>query len=371
MGEARELKDNFVHLARIALSGRPQDVQTLLHRVAKRRNTDKELAGDLIELLRKNPTRSNALRRSGATAVPTDTDSRFHLLRIEEQPELTSEPVYTQAIRSTLDRLVSERKNVEALLKAGLEPTRTVLFTGPPGVGKTLGARWIARELGLPLLTLDLSAVMSSYLGRTGGNLRHVLDYAKSTDCVLLLDELDAIAKRRDDSGEIGELKRLVTVLLQQLDDWPSSGLLIAATNHADLLDPAVWRRFEQPISFDLPGQAGINAFLEGMFEEVAPEMTQWAGILSVAMVGRSYSDVERELTLARRSAALNGKGLDHYLTELVSTDDLPKQDKIDIAVRLVRNNLASQRRAHELTGVARETIRTHLKKDPEERPNG
>ena len=371
MGESNYLSANFIHLARIALAGRHQDVQTLLHRVAKNRSTDKELAGDLIELLRKNPTRSNALRRSGTMAVPTDTDSRFHLLRIEDQPELPSEPVYPREVLRTLDRLVSERSNADRLLKAGLEPTRTVLFTGPPGVGKTLGARWIARELGLPLLTLDLSAVMSSYLGRTGGNLRHVLDYAKSTECVLLLDELDAIAKRRDDSGEIGELKRLVTVLLQQLDDWPSSGLLIAATNHANLLDPAVWRRFEQPISFDLPGQTEINAFLKGMLEEVAPEMTQWAGILSVAMAGRSYSDVERELMLARRSAALNGKGLDHYLTELVSAADLPKKDKTDIAVRLVRNNLTSQRRAHELTGVARGTIRTHLKTHVEERPGG
>src|SRR5690606_32775240 len=104
-----------------------------------------------------------------------------------------------------------------------------------------------------PLLILDLASVMSSYLGRTGTNLRHVLDYAKSLDCVLLLDELDAIAKRRDDRGEIGELKRLVTVLLQQIDDWPPKSLLIAATNHADLLDPALWRRFDVTLEFPIP----------------------------------------------------------------------------------------------------------------------
>jgi hypothetical protein len=111
-------------------------------------------------------------------------------------------------------------------------------------LGDTLAARVLARTLGRPLLILDLAAVMSSFLGRTGGNLRHVLDYAKSIECVLLLDELDAIAKRRDDAGEIGELKRLVTVLIQEIDDWPSSGLLVAATNHPELLDPAIWRRF-------------------------------------------------------------------------------------------------------------------------------
>ncbi|NJN36652.1 MAG: glutamate-5-semialdehyde dehydrogenase [Nitrospiraceae bacterium] len=116
--------------------------------------------------------------------------------------------MFASDVQSALDALVSERREEIVLREAGLEPVRSAIFTGPPGVGKTLAARWVARALGRPLLILDLSAVMSSYLGRTGSNLRHVLDYAKSIDCVLLLDELDAIAKRRDDRGEIGELKR-------------------------------------------------------------------------------------------------------------------------------------------------------------------
>ncbi|UWQ38462.1 ATP-binding protein [Leisingera aquaemixtae] len=364
MADNGGIEGEFVHLARVALSGRTQDVQTYLHRIAKRRGLNKEFSGALIELLRKNPTRSSPLRKGMEKALPTDTDSRFQLLRVEETPFLQMEPVYTEHVQGTLSRLVDERQNLGALLEAGLEPTRTVLFTGPPGVGKTMGARWVARELGLPLMILDLSAVMSSYLGRTGSNLRHVLDYAKSIDCVLLLDELDAIAKRRDDSGEIGELKRLVTVLLQQLDDWPSSGLLIAATNHSDLLDPAVWRRFEQPVDFALPDEAGIRAFLQALFEEVAPDMSAWVDILSVSFIGRSYSDIEREVTLARRSAVLNGKGLDHYLSQLVASDEHSKQERIEIAVRLVRNGLTTQRKAHEITGVARDTIRSHLKNE-------
>ena len=350
---------------RVILSiSRTQDIQAYLHRVAKRRGLTKELSAALVELLRKNPTRSSPLRKGVEKALPTDTESRFHLLRVVETPFLQMEPVYSQQVQSTLSRLVNERQNLGALLEAGLEPTRTVLFTGPPGVGKTLGAHWVARELGLPLMILDLSAVMSSYLGRTGSNLRHVLDYAKSIDCVLLLDELDAIAKRRDDSGEIGELKRLVTVLLQQLDDWPSSGLLIAATNHSDLLDPAVWRRFEQPIDFELPTEAGIQAFLGALFEQVAPDMSTWVDILSISLVGKSYSEIEREVTLARRSAALSGQGLDNYLFQLVTTDQHSKKERLEIALRLVRNGLTTQRKAQEITGVARDTIRTHLKND-------
>lgn len=359
-----EIEKDFVHLARVALSGRTQDVQAYLHRIAKRRGLNKEITAELIDLLRKNPTRASPLRKGVEMALPTDTDSRFQLLRVEEAPYLQMEPVYSEQVQSILSRLIDERQNLGALLEAGLEPTRTVLFTGPPGVGKTLGARWVARELGLPLMILDLSAVMSSYLGRTGTNLRHVLDYAKSIDCVLLLDELDAIAKRRDDSGEIGELKRLVTVLLQQLDDWPSSGLLIAATNHSDLLDPAVWRRFEQPVDFGLPEEAGIRVFLEGLFKEVAPDVSGWVDILALSLGGRSYSDIESEIMIARRSAALNGKGLEHYLSRLVTADDNTKQERIEIAVRLVKNGFATQRKAHEITGVARDTIRTHLKNE-------
>ena len=182
-------------------------------------------------------------------------------MRIEESPVLPNEPVYEDVVLETISRLINERQSIKSLLEAGLESTTTTLFTVPPGVSKTLADRWIARELGRPLLILDLSAVMSSYLGRTGSNLRHVLDYAKSLDCVLLLDELDAIAKRRDDSSEIGKLKRLVTVLLQQLDDWPSAGLLIAATIHADLLDHAVWCRFEELVKFGVPQQDTVKVF--------------------------------------------------------------------------------------------------------------
>ena len=360
MEERKIESKNFVHLARIALSDRQQDVRAFLSRIAKRTD-DQVLSTALTELLRKSPARSSSLRRKVEMPPPVDTDSRFQLLRIEENPAFSHEPVYEDAVYESISRLVKERRNISSLLEVGLEPTKTALFTGPPGVGKTLAARWIARELERPLLILDLSTVISSYLGRTGSNLRYVLDYAKSLECVLLLDELDAIAKRRDDSGEIGELKRLVTVLLQQLDDWPSDGLLIAATNHAELLDPAVWRRFEELAEFNVPGRDAARLFLSSVLKNVLPNADDWSDVLSVALQQQSYSEIERRITGARRAAALNGKDVGEHLSSLLKVDINSKAERIGLAVKLVAAGLVSQRQAHELTGVARDTIRQRL----------
>jgi SpoVK/Ycf46/Vps4 family AAA+-type ATPase len=220
---------------------------------------------------------------------------------------------------------------------------------------------------------LNLGSVMSSFLGRTGANLRQVLAYASKQPCVLLLDELDAIAKRRDDRGEIGELKRLVTVLIQQIDDWPSSGVLLAATNHPDLLDPAIWRRFDLHVEFPIPNEESITRFVEGTLTPYFPMAREWSAFLAVAFVGLSFSDIERELSAVRRSAALRGAPLEEQFAGLLTNKSIPKTRRIHLATALVDQGLLSQRRARELTGVARDTIRsrTSSKKKTAKRKNG
>ena len=358
---------DLVHLARLALSGRPQDVRLLLRRMSKRyRQELPSLSQELLAMLRENPTRSSPLRHNETTALPVDMDSRLGLVRHEVVRDLDVEPILDGGLEEGLGRIVSEHKGADKLLAAGLAPSRTALFTGPPGVGKTLASRWIARELRLPLLTLDLSAVMSSFLGRTGTNLRSVLDYAKGTECVLLLDELDAIAKRRDDASEVGELKRLVTVLLQEIDDWPSDGLLVAATNHSTLLDPAVWRRFDVVLDFPLPTEHGISRAVESFIGPLADKLDKWSNVLPRVLAGCSFSDVERHIMQIRRALVLDSHSVDQIVREIIMARGITtgsRRERTEFVADLVAQGVITQRRAHELFGVSRDTIRKAIRR--------
>ncbi|MGO8255191.1 AAA family ATPase [Rhizobium ruizarguesonis] len=368
-----DLDSDIINLARLALAGRAQDIQLLLQRIARKTRVEKpELSSSLTALLREAPTKETPLRRMAEVAMPVDNDSRLQLLKIEDNIEFDHAPVLADDVASMLHQLIAERGQLAALDAAGLDPTKTALFVGPPGVGKTLAARWLAKQLNKPLMILDLAAVMSSYLGRTGANLRQVLDYAKQADCVLLLDELDAIAKRRDDRDEVGELKRLVTVLLQQIDDWPARGLLLAATNHPDLLDPAVWRRFEMKVEFPMPDRDAIEDLVGRLLRPYHENAGHWAKVLAIALQGKSFSDIQQSIERTRRAAAISGDALESYLQGLIQLDGLSKADRISLATMLVGSGL-SQRNVQKLTGIARDTVRSHTQSEavPRRRKGG
>lgn len=162
-------------------------------------------------------------------------------------------PVLNSAIRNTVEQLIAEWRNESKLRSKGIEPRRTVLLHGPPGCGKTYLAKFLADQLKLKLFVVRFDSLLSSFLGETGQNLRKVFDYISSNRCALLIDEIDAIAKLRDDRNDLGELKRIVISLLQNIDLASNRSLLIAATNHPHVLDPAIWRRFEVIVEVAAP----------------------------------------------------------------------------------------------------------------------
>jgi SpoVK/Ycf46/Vps4 family AAA+-type ATPase len=370
LGDTNDFQSDFAQIVRLALSEQSEDVRLFVARlVRKYRNSNPELAQQLDLYLRAKAPRSSAPLRKAMRAapsnqaVPVDDESRLSLLKVFKDPPGREQPLLSNEIEESLTQLIQERRQVERLASSGLEPTRSAIFVGKPGVGKTLTARWLASQLGVPLYVLDLAAVMSSLLGRSGSNLRAALDFAKRGPCVLLLDEIDAIAKRRSDDTDVGELKRLVTVILQEVDDWPATGLLIAATNHPDLIDPALWRRFNLLVEFKLPDRPAIKAAIKQFLGPDYALFGRWLDVLTFAFSGESFSDIERELQRFRRSVALGTASDTDLVEEFIRSRvlTLDRKAKIELAVLLAKQTRLSQHMVSGITGVSRDTIRKYV----------
>jgi len=200
---------------------------------------------------------------------------------------------FSSFAQQKVDRILEEHRRSAVLRKHGYAPKTKLLFWGPPGCGKTLTAQYLAYELGLPLGVIRLNAVISSFLGDTAAHLHRIFARANSGPMVLLLDEADALAKNRDDQNDVGELKRVVNSFLQALDAFSSTqSILIAASNHQYLFDPALWRRFDEVIEFSMPEIIEREKYLkyllngahfEGSLKETARRMASL-----------SYSDIQR-----------------------------------------------------------------------------
>lgn len=314
-------------------------------------------------------TSDTVTRSSVVQPPPVDSDSRRQLLKEVQSVVLAEEPIWPPQVQAPLNQVIRERKEASKLFAAGLAPIRALLFKGPPGAGKTLAAHWLGRELGLPVLTLDLATVMSSLLGKTGSNIKSVIDYARGFPCILLLDEFDAVAKKRDDDKDVGELKRLVTVLLQAIDDWPATSVLVAATNHPEILDPAVWRRFDLVMDFGKPDAHSIKRFLrsENIGEVVSEE-------LAPVIVGYSFADVRRLIDAARKQSILDGMSTDEAIVGIAFEAQLALGKLDGDARKLQIIQLAmqghSQRKIADAVGVSHPTVGRILKALKQENNN-
>ena len=228
------------------------------------------------------------------TAMPVDQESRLDIADIDYAPDVDS-LILSESMQDMLNDFRDTIQNKSKMMSLGLEFRNTLLLYGPPGCGKTSAAKYLASEIELPLVTARFDTLISSLLGNTAKNIHRIFDFAKKQPCVLFLDEFDAIAKARDDAHELGELKRVVNSLLQNIDDFSQDGILIAATNHAQMLDEAVWRRFQTVIELPKPGNDEIRRYIT-QFPKVADASginePQWRTITE-SMSALSYSDIK------------------------------------------------------------------------------
>jgi SpoVK/Ycf46/Vps4 family AAA+-type ATPase len=182
-------------------------------------------------------------------------------------------------------------------------PNKVVMF-GPPGTGKTLTAFYMASRLEIPLILVRLDAIIHSHLGETASNVRKIFDYAKTSPCVLFLDEFDAIARTRENNDEVKEMARVVNTLLQCLDEFEGDSIFMAATNLEAELDNAIWRRFDTKMTYSLPDEAGREEYISLLLGEFGHE----EGVQEIAsdrLAGCSYADMEQIVLKAKRKAII------------------------------------------------------------------
>ncbi len=204
--------------------------------------------------------------------------------------------------------LVYEQHRADLLRSYGLEPRHRVLLAGTPGNGKTSLAEAIATELMYPLFIVRYENLIGSFLGETASRLQKVFDFVKTRNCVLFFDEFDTIGKERGDTKETGEIKRVVSSLLLQMDRLPSYVVVITASNHPELLDRAVWRRFQLRVELKSPTKKQVQAFFNQFLKRTGVNFNYSVESLSEKLAGASFAEVEDFCTDIVRQAVLNRK---------------------------------------------------------------
>jgi len=239
--------------------------------------------------------------------IPVDKERGLPLLELKEPVRGLDDVILGDTNKESIKRILKEYNREEVLRSWGMRPVERVLFCGPPGCGKTVSAEALAFELNRPLCIVRLDSVVSSYLGETSANLRKVFDFIQSSPVVALFDEFDALGKERADVAEHGELKRVVNTFLQMLDGFSGQSLIVAATNHENMLDSAIWRRFEDVLAFEYPTVVQIKDLLGIKLRGVRREF-EYTKQVTGLFKNTSHADIERILKRAIKDMLLDGE---------------------------------------------------------------
>jgi SpoVK/Ycf46/Vps4 family AAA+-type ATPase len=216
--------------------------------------------------------------------------------------------VLPDKIREQIKEVVEEQHRAELLHAHNLRARNRVLLAGPPGNGKTTLAEVLAYELMYPLFVVRYETLVGSYLGETSSRLKHLMDYAKTQRCVLFFDEFETLGKERGDTHETGEIKRVVSSLLLQIDDLPDYVVVVAASNHPELLDRAVWRRFQLRIELPMPTRQQLIRHIESIGQRCQINFGYEPETLAKYMLGLNFAEVEEFCLSVVRRAVLDKK---------------------------------------------------------------
>ncbi len=245
----------------------------------------------------------------GLAPKQNGSNGQYKDLVCEIAPERSLDSlVLPRKIHDQIKEVVEEQHRSELLHAHNLHARNRLLFAGPPGNGKTSLAEALAFELLYPLVVVRYETLIGSYLGETSSRLKHVLDYARTQRCVLFFDEFETLGKERGDTHETGEIKRVVSSLLLQIDDLPDYVVVVAASNHPELLDRAVWRRFQVRVELPMPTRQQLTQFIESIGQRCRTDFGYASETLAKHLLGSNFSEAEEFCLSVARRAVLNKK---------------------------------------------------------------
>lgn len=213
------------------------------------------------------------------------------LLHVSYPKNRLTDMVLDASVVQSLQQVIKEQRHFSKLRDHGLYPRRKVLLVGPPGTGKTLTAATLAGELGVPLFLVRLDTLITKYMGETAAKLRQVFDALTAVRGVYFFDEFDAIGSQRGLANDVGETRRILNSFLMMIEQDDSSSLIIAATNHPEILDYALFRRFDDVIEYKLPDDQQIKEILRIRLSRFVPKRPKWKTLVDAA-AGLSHADI-------------------------------------------------------------------------------
>lgn len=267
-----------------------------------------KFAQELRELVDQVKARSKAIEPvRGPKPVPLaqPRGELAGLLTVGYPKTRVGDMALTGALRTRLDRVLTEQHERERLRSHGFSPMRKLLLVGPPGTGKTMTAAALAGELGLPLFSIQLDALITKFMGETAAKLRLVFDAIQSTRGVYLFDEFDALGGERGTKNDVGEIRRVLNSFLQFLEQDDSDSIVLGATNHVGLLDRALFRRFDAVLEYSLPTEEIATRVMRGRLALLDTSNIEWH-VAAKAAEGLSHAEIAMACEHAAKNAILD-----------------------------------------------------------------